>query len=85
MSLDTPKYNESDIRTEFMNLPDKDIVLESVWLISNHVAAICHLTFEFTTNFWADYYPLFAQMYLNPMVKHWYIQFLIDILFNLYI
>jgi len=51
---------------------DNDLVIETVWLIANHVAATCHHAMDFVVNFWADFIEMFNQMYLSVVEKSWY-------------
>jgi len=64
-------WNETDIRSEFLRMDELDLVMESVWMIGNHVAATCHMTFGIGPNFLMDFYMMFQDLYLTPLVKHW--------------
>lgn len=48
-----------------------DPVIELVWLIGNHVAAICHHAMMSTRDFWPNFITVFQELYLKRVEKQW--------------
>lgn len=48
-------------------------IMETIWLVFNSAASICHKVLEFRENFWIDIYPVFYEAYidLEPLKKEW--------------
>lgn len=47
--------------------------METIWLVFNTVASVCHVALDSKENFIDDFIPLFNEMYLDdePLTKEW--------------
>ncbi|XP_035703885.1 uncharacterized protein LOC118434434 [Folsomia candida] len=65
------EYIKGVLMEDFKRNITFDFMMEMIWLASNQVASACHIASGEGSNFWIDFYPIFKDMYLTPMIKFW--------------